>query len=362
MKWFGRMCTVAVTVVMLLVMTTSCAVTPSGEDASYAFYVKDGQLVMMDTDTKTVYPLTQHLNAERNGRAAGMVRLDENGTRLFYLDCDTDEEGAGEYLYMRDLTKLKADAVRIDSTAGIFDVSKDGKTLAYLKKDSESGYSLYRYDGKSSTLVVEGLTGFGFTKNEDRLYYTLGEDGMNYSTGEEEEKTYYLASDTASALTAEEFETQTGGARPYTYAFEGISLSAYDVWCDGEAVDRYENYDSDEGKIWTDAGYESYFTDRLLYFTYTEGKEKYNIKQYIRGGKAEVIDQVKTGVFPAVAYTSDALPLYLQNFDKEAQTGQLMLYKDGKSILLEEHASRPVQLDYVVNLTYSLQKHMSWNK
>ena len=39
---------------------------------SLAFYVKDDQLLMMDTNTEKIYPLTQHLNTESDTLMAGI--------------------------------------------------------------------------------------------------------------------------------------------------------------------------------------------------------------------------------------------------------------------------------------------------
>lgn len=343
MKTLKRMAVFVATCVLTITMT-SCSSKPAENSPSFAFYEQDGQLVMMDINTKTTYPLTTHaLSTNGHTYQAGMPRITSDSTRLFYVDFESEAEDAARLLYMRDLTDLTAEPQFIDYTMGLYDVSEDGQTLLYVKGDRDNGYELYVYDFKTAVCVTEDLTGFGFTRDENLPYYTRG--------GQIGDATYYLVSD-GKAMTQEEFENQTGGAAPYTYAVEGVSLQHMCLSYNGEVIDTEFPY--------TGTGGESYFTDRLLYFVKTDDA-KLKIKEYIVGEEPVEIARVGNSTFPHVAYTSDGLPMYMQDYDFETKTGKLMLYRDGKSELLAEGVLIPVRLDVVVNYIYSIQKRMIWS-
>ena len=78
----------------------------------------------------------------------------EDGSYLYFSD-DVDENGAF-VLYRRDAKNADAKAAQIDTDVYDYMASKDGKVVAYLKKNGET-YALCVYDGKEVQTVKTGI-------------------------------------------------------------------------------------------------------------------------------------------------------------------------------------------------------------
>ncbi len=326
----------------ICLLCTACAPTPppNGEEGC-AFYVKDGELMVMTLADRRVTQVTSRLKADNvSPRVAAGMRLSDDDQRLFYLD--HKEEADGRYLFMRELSELTAAPTELDRVDDLFEIAKDGNTVLYLQHKDAGGYTLWMHDLETATLITDRLNGFGFTANGDLPYYSAEQDG----------ETVYvvLAGEEPSLLTAEEFEAQTGGRRSPRYAYDGVvdlrSMGALVV--DGKVIDK---------DYWYSGGMESYFDDRMLYFEANDREGPYTLKQYIKGGRPQTIDAVHV---LCVGYTTDGAPLYLQNLDVEKKTGELMMFRDGCSISLDSGVSGPVSLDYIVSLADDMQRYVRW--
>ncbi|MBQ3068928.1 MAG: hypothetical protein IJD01_03150 [Clostridia bacterium] len=327
----------------LLLLCTACASAPVFDgDGGYAFYVKNGELMMTVLDTARTVQVTSHLNWDvADPRAAGLVRLSDDHTRLFYLDAKEDNDDPVRYLYVKELRGDGATTCLDRVSGDLFDIAKDGQTALYLQSKPAGGYALYMHDMTAPVLLTERLCGFGFTAKEDMPYYVVEEDG---------ERRYTVVKDgDTRTLTETEFETETGGRRPKRYAYEGEldTRSMGVLWADGAIVDDEFRY----------TGYEVYHGDRMLYFASEDGEAPYTLRQYVKGKKPQTVDAV---YLLLAGYTTDGCPLYLQNICKEDRTGDLMMLRDGQTVTLDHGVSGPVSLCYITDLTDSVQKHMRW--
>ena len=132
-------------------------------------YAKDDALYYYDLKHK---PYLVQEGLENGGTyhyfyTAWGASVTEDNSFLYYSD-DVEEDG-GFVLYRRDAKNVDAKATQIDTDVYDYMASKDGRTVAYLKKSGET-YALCVYDGKQAQTVKDGV-------NLGESVYALSGDG-----------------------------------------------------------------------------------------------------------------------------------------------------------------------------------------
>ncbi len=184
----GGIALAAIVVIILLISLLG-----GSSEPNYALYIKDDQVYFNDFSKNAPYQITDDLIDDADNSvlsqnsyyiSMGMC-LTEDGKTLFYLDkLDLDDETGT--LYYRSTAKPGKDATKIDSGVTQYSVSKDGKTVTYLKDDT-----LYQSNLKDETKIAKDVSDYTVTDDgKTVLYYTEDEDEYTcylYTKGETEE-------------------------------------------------------------------------------------------------------------------------------------------------------------------------------
>ncbi len=207
----------AAVAVLVVIVVAVCLFAGGSSEPNYVMYIKDEQIQYSDFSRNAPYQITKDMldgydNAYLSSYASDIgstLHLTEDGKTLFYLD---KLDGSSGTLYYTNLTKPNQDPVKLDSKVTLYSVSKDGKTVTYLRDDT-----LYQHNLKEDTKVAKEVADYSVSTDGKTVMYTVVEDGVTtyflYSKGQEEEictdEDAYLAHTSTDLRTAYYIEDET---------------------------------------------------------------------------------------------------------------------------------------------------------
>lgn len=176
----------------------------SGHPAG-ALYLKEGELFYSDYSKKGPYEVTSKLldNASNSTlrsysyEISKTIHVTEDGKTMFFMD-KLSSDGSGT-LYWRSLTNFKDDAEKISAGVTRYTVSKDGRTVTYLKGDT-----LCQYNMKDEEKLEKDVSSYRVSEDGKIIYYK-NNDGTWYvlKNGEEEK----IGSDISIEYITEDYAT-----------------------------------------------------------------------------------------------------------------------------------------------------------
>ena len=315
------------------------------EDLKTVLYMKDDAL----------YRKTGSKEKEKvDSDIEDIVRISEDLKTVLYMKDDA--------LYLREGTKDKKKVA--DDVTEVRVVYEDD--CIYFFKESEIGpqyQALYFFDGKKSTLVIDGVTSLTcsdrFSKNPVAVVNVYDEDeegyfgyvvagknatkvtddlSANVLIDQDGKNVYYLAEYDSSTRSGDLYQVKVGSkaGKPTLYDrdvsivtsimedgkvayFKDVLGEAGDLYIDKKRIDSdvsLLNFYGGEGKF-------TYFTD------WSNGAG--TLKQYNKGKVTKIADEVST-----YFELKNGDILYLRDYDISAFTGDLYRFHSGKSTKIDE--------------------------
>jgi hypothetical protein len=207
LKLGGIVAAVVVVAIVALCIFAGGTGSASGNGSGYpagALYLKDGELYYSDYSKKGPQEITSKLwdNAsssrlrEYASAISNTIHVTEDGKTMFYMDKLSSSEGT---LYWRSLTNFKEDAEKISSGVSRYTVSRDGKTVTYLK-----GETLCQYNMKDEEKLEKNVSSYRVSQ-DGKIIYFLDTDGTWYvlKNGEKEK----IGSDITIEYITEDYST-----------------------------------------------------------------------------------------------------------------------------------------------------------
>ena len=246
-------------VAAILVIVIIAALAGGSNDADYALYIKDGSLMsanmpsgknlveitgkLLDSDMK------DELSMDKGYELSMYYKLAEDGKTLFYADRIDDD---GYTLYVRDITNMKKEPVKIDSDlTSTYHVNEKGNLITYLKDGT-----LYQHNLKEKTKIDSDVRSYRVTPDGKTLLYLVRESGDDYGT-------LYLKKGNKDA---EKFVSKITSLM---YADENLSTILYKK--DSDLYQKKGNKDAE--KIASDVSSIYCYQNGSFYYTKSENEE-----------------------------------------------------------------------------------------
>jgi len=267
---------------------------PFDSTDALAFYIKDGELTVADMISGEKKQLTTHLNASSRYGTEAHLTISDDASRAFFYD--RPEEGAEHALCYCDMT-VDGQPQKIAEAVHFYLISRDGNTV-YYKTAEPKTFCRDMISGTTGEISYEEFKDVAVSIYDDGRYDYDGT--IDYMPENEADKRFVV---------------------------DGIPL--------------------DEKPDYNVGVYE--YRDRLLYFTGTHNwldKQPddipFEMKLYIKGQQAPVVVKSTLDLWRFyVAFAADGGVLYLEKYNEETKTGDLMCYRDGQHVKIDTDVSTP---------------------
>ena len=170
---------IAAAVVVFLILVCSLFSGGNKGGKPYALYVKDKELMYSNSlkAKKSVQISTKLVKegAASNDdfdRASLYCKFTEDGKYLFFRDkIESGDDGAT--IYYKDLTKLKKEAQKMDSSVKSYVINKSGSTVTYLKAGGDLWQFNVKKGEKDEKKVAKNVRAYYVSEEGNKIIYTV---------------------------------------------------------------------------------------------------------------------------------------------------------------------------------------------
>ncbi len=333
----------AVITLILSWLLTGCTDVPTNPDEQqnmadslgYAFYIKQSDVYIADINSGKCERLTNGQDGENS-----QLRLSKDKKRVFFMD--KNENGATA-LFTAQTADVAQTRQELAQDVQLFDIDSTGSRVLYaLKNEATQKADLYLHDLKESAKVAESVMRFGFTDVQELVFYAPLS----------EEDAYVVPDDNASGLSDDQLIEDYGGLHNFNYMFNGAySLDSHSLYVDDTLVD---DDDVDSSGIFHD----DVRFDRILYYAGTTDDtddRPLRIKLFVEGQEPITVDDTLTTC--RAAFAGDEAVVYVDDFDKQTNMGDLVLYHNGQYKTLDSGVQTVLNLSYIERASRSVMYH-----